>query len=143
VVLTVGNRLRGDDAVGPRIADELPSSADLLVVDGGLAPENYLGPVVGFGPAAVLIVDACDFGGAPGEFRLFGRAELERLAGGLVSTHTLPLTLTVAMLEQQLAVRIEFLAAQPGTLEFDAPLSDPVAAALPRLVETVRRWAAA
>jgi hydrogenase 3 maturation protease len=139
-VLAVGNRLRGDDAIGPRLADALEPAPGLRVFDAGLSPENYLGPVIEFAPEAVLVVDACEFGGKPGEHRLFGREELERLAGGFISTHTLPLTLTVTMLEQQLAARIEFLAVQPGTLEFGAPLSDAVAAALPRLVSVVRRW---
>ncbi|MFO7638277.1 MAG: hydrogenase 3 maturation endopeptidase HyCI [bacterium] len=142
VVLTVGNRQRGDDAVGPLIADGLAADEGLRVFDAGLAPENYLGPVIALAPEAVLVVDACEFGGRPGDFRVFGREELERLGGGFVSTHTLPLTLTVAMLEAQMPARIEFLAVQPGTLEFAAGLSGPVAAALPGLVELVRRWTA-
>jgi len=141
VVLAVGNRLRGDDAVGPRIADGIRATDELRVFDAGLSPENYLGPVMAAGPDAVLIVDACDFGGVPGEYRLCGREELALLSAGSVSTHTLPLSLVVAMLEQQLSARIEFLAIQPGTLAFDAPLSEPVAAALPGLVALVRRWA--
>lgn len=140
-VLTVGNRLRGDDAVGPQIADALASTASLRVFDAGLSPENYLGPVIELRPEAVLVVDACDFGGRPGEYRLCPREELERLSGAFVSTHTLPLTLTVTMLEQQLDTRIEFLAIQPGTLEFGTGLSEPLAAVLPELVELVRRWA--
>lgn len=143
VLLTVGNRLRGDDAIGPRVADEIQPTDELRVFDAGLSPENYLGPVVAARPEALLIVDACDFGGAPGEFRLCGRDELDLLSSGSVSTHTLPLSLTVAMIEQQLPARIEFLAIQPGTLEFDAPLSKPVADALPGLVEMIRRWATA
>ena len=142
VVLAVGNRLRGDDGVGPRIADEISSSDTLRVFDAGLSPENYLGPVVAARPDALLIVDACDFGGEPGEHRLCGREELALLSSGSVSTHTLPLSLTVAMIEQQSSASIEFLAIQPGTLDFDAPLSPPVAAALPGLVELIRRWAA-
>ncbi|MFO7675372.1 MAG: hydrogenase 3 maturation endopeptidase HyCI [bacterium] len=141
-VLAVGNRQRGDDAVGPLIADQLESAPGLLVLDAGLSPENYLGPLTRFRPNALLIIDACDFGGEPGEHRLCGRAELERLAGGSVSTHTLPLSLTVTMLEMELEVRIDFLGIQPASLELAERLSGPVAAALPGLVELVRDWAA-
>jgi hydrogenase maturation protease len=140
VVMGIGNRLRGDDAVGCLVIDELEPGDDLKVIDGGTSPENYIGPIVDFTPARILLVDACAFDGQPGEFRLFNRAELDRLAAGMVSTHTLPLTMTVVMIEQQSEASIEFLGVQPVSLEFDAGLSQPVASTLPDLVDYVRRW---
>ena len=140
VVIGIGNRLRGDDAVGCLVIDELEPGDGLKVIDGGTSPENYIGPIVDFAPARILLVDACSFGGQPGEFRLFNRAGLDRLAAGMVSTHTLPLTMTVVMIEQQSRASIEFLGVQPVSLEFDAGLSQPVASTLPDVVDFVRRW---
>ncbi len=140
VVMGIGNRLRGDDAVGCLAIDELEPGVDLKVIDGGTSPENYIGPIVDFAPARILLVDACAFDGQPGEFRLFNRTELDRLAARTVSTHTLPLTMTVVMIEQQSEASIEFLGVQPVSLEFDAGLSQPVASTLPDLVDYVRRW---
>ena len=139
VVVGVGNRLRGDDAVGPMVIDELAGSDGLALIDAGSAPENHLEPIVRLKPGLVVFVDACDFRGSPGEFREFGREELDRLAGGLVSTHTLPLTMTVVLLGQQVEAEIALLGIQPERLDFNAGLSEPVRAALPRVADYLRR----
>ncbi|UCG43932.1 MAG: hydrogenase 3 maturation endopeptidase HyCI [candidate division WOR-3 bacterium] len=145
VVVGVGNRMKGDDAVGCLVADELtaPEKAfQAKVYDAGTAPENYIEPIVELDPDRVLFIDACAFGGEPGEFRLFGREEMDRLAAGLVSTHTLPLSMTAALLGQQTKATIQLLGIQPQSLEFDAGLSEPVSRAMPGIVEFVKVWVA-
>jgi len=44
LVVTVGNRMMGDDALGPLLAQKLQSAPleDWDVLDGGSAPENFL-----------------------------------------------------------------------------------------------------
>ncbi len=163
VVLGVGNRLRGDDAVGCIVCDQLlsaghdpislssgdspvargrsPTTPALFVIDAGDAPENYIQPVADRRPERILIIDCCDFGGRPGEFCLFSRDEIDRLSYGLLSTHTLPLTLTVEMLSLATKAQIELLGVQPQQMEFGADLSPAVRAALPALVQSIRDWA--
>jgi len=141
VVLGVGNRLRGDDAIGSLVTDELGKFEGLMVIDCATTPENYIEPVVRLAPERILIVDACDFGGKPGEFRLFEREDIERLAAGLLSTHTLPLSMTVALLEQQLKTRIQLLGVQPERIDFGEKLSEPVAESTPALVRFITDWA--
>jgi hydrogenase 3 maturation protease len=142
VIIGVGNRLRGDDAVGCAALDELAGFDRAALFDVGSSPENYIEPVARLKPARILFVDACDFGGKPGEFRLFGRAALEELAYGLLSTHTLPLHLTVEMLAQETGAGIELLGIQPSCLEFNQPLSEAVRSALPAVAAFCRAWAA-
>ena len=141
MVLGVGNRLRGDDAIGSLVTDELGKFEGLMVIDCATTPENYIEPVVRLAPERILIVDACDFGGKPGEFRLFEREDIERLAAGLLSTHTLPLSMTVALLEQQLKTRIQLLGVQPERIDFGEKLSEPVAESTPALVRFITDWA--
>ena len=141
MVLGVGNRLRGDDAIGSLVTDELGKFEGLTVIDCATTPENYIEPVVRLAPERILIVDACDFGGKPGEFRLFERDDIERLAAGLLSTHTLPLSMTVALLEQQLKTRIQLLGVQPERIDFGEKLSEPVAESTPALVRFITDWA--
>jgi hydrogenase 3 maturation protease len=152
-ILGVGNRLRGDDAVGCLVCDELqkpgpsslvpcPSSVPALyVLDCGNTPENYLQPIADRRPSRILIVDCCDFGAKPGEFRPFTRPEIEQLSYGLMSTHTLPLTLTIEMLSLETNATIELLGIQPERIEFGEDLSEPVRRVLPVVVEFVRQWA--
>ena len=134
--------MKGDDAVGCMVADELKGLEGVVIFDAGTAPENYIEPIIELAPERLLLIDACAFEGEPGEFRLFPREELDRLAGGLVSTHTLPLGMTVALLGQQIKADIHLLGIQPGSLEFDSGLSEAVSRALPGVVEFVKRWLA-
>ena len=179
VVLGVGNRLRGDDAVGCLVCDELgkertlgvkdsrgqvpdagtvrqgpqrpilessnprPHSDSVFVLDCGSTPENYIQPIADRKPHRILVMDCCDFGAKPGEFRLFSREEVDRLSYGLLSTHTLPLTLTIEMLSLETEAAIELLGIQPERIEFGEDLSEPVRRALPAVVEFVRQWARA
>ncbi len=151
VILGVGNRLRGDDAVGCIVCDKLketrpssdvqrPSSPEPLVIDCGNTPENYIQPVTDGDPARILVVDCCDFRARPGEFRIFSRSEIEELSYGLLSTHTLPLTLLVEMLSLSTSATVELLGVQPQGIEFGNDLSEPVRSALPALLRFIRGW---
>jgi len=111
------------------------------VLDCGNAPENYLKPIADRNPGRILVVDCCEFGGKPGEFRVFSRPEIENLSYGLLSTHTLPLTLTIEMLSLETKATIELLGIQPQAIEFGTDLSEPVRGALPALVQFVSAWA--
>ncbi len=146
-ILGVGNRLRGDDAIGCLVCDDLQAIGgssippDVLVLDCGSSPENYVQPVADARPARILVLDCCDYGAQPGEFRLFSRGQVDRLSYGLLSTHTLPLTLTSEMLSLETGATIELLGIQPERMEFGEELSGPIRRALPSVVEFVRRWA--
>jgi hydrogenase maturation protease len=110
------------------------------VIDCADTPENFVEPVAKLRPGRILVIDCCDFGAEAGEFRLFSRQELEELSYGLLSTHTLPLSLTVELLSVETGATIELLGIQPERIEFGADLSPSVQAALPALVERVRDW---
>jgi len=140
VIIGVGNRLRGDDAVGCLAVEALRDRVAAVLFDAETTPENFIEPAARANPGRVLFIDACDFGGEPGEFRLFGRAEFERLAMGLVSTHTLPLTLTAELVGQRTGAEVWLLGVQPARLEFGTQVSRPVAAALPGIVRFVCDW---
>jgi hydrogenase 3 maturation protease len=146
VVLGVGNRLRGDDAIGCILCDELQKNSsasvpDLFVLDCGSTPENYIQPVADSDPTGILVADCCNYGAKPGEFRLFSPEEVDRLTYGLLSTHTLPLTLTIEMLLLETRATIGLLGIQPERIEFGEDLSESVRRALPHVVEFVRSWA--
>ncbi len=151
VILGVGNRLRGDDAVGCILCDELaapvPQSpivncqSPIHVIDCADVPENFVEPVAKLRPGRILVIDCCDFGAEAGEFRLFSRQELEDLSYGLLSTHTLPLSLTVELLSLETGATIELLGIQPERIEFGENLSKPVQRALPAALEFARTWA--
>jgi hydrogenase 3 maturation protease len=110
-------------------------------LDCGSTPENYVQPIAEKKPDRILIVDCCEYGAQPGDFRVFGRSEIDQLSYGLMSTHTLPLTLTIEMLSQETDARIELLGIQPQQTELGEDLSEPVRHVLPAVAEFVRHWA--
>lgn len=142
VLLGVGNRLRGDDAAGCLLVDELAGLDSAHVMDCDATPENFLQPVARLAPAAILILDCCDFGGRPGEFRLFDRSQVAELSYGLLSTHTLPLHPFIELLVRETGAEVSLLGIQPQHIEFASGLSDSVRAALPAAAGFIRDWVA-
>jgi hydrogenase 3 maturation protease len=130
LVLGVGNSLRGDDGVGPEAVRRLAGRIGAPCIDAGPAPENYLEKVARAGPDTVVIVDAADFGGRPGEVALYGA---DRIAAGGLSTHASSLRLVADYLAHRCGARVYLLAVQPERAD-GVGLSDAAGAALDRLV---------
>ncbi len=127
MVLGVGNELRGDDGVGPAVAqalaDELGPAQRGRVIDCGDVPENYIGPILAAGADVIVLCDAADFGGAPGEVRII---EFGGQPAAAISTHNASLGLLVKVLRASAPVDVLLVAIQPQGTQFGAPLSKPV-----------------
>ncbi|NIQ99246.1 MAG: hydrogenase maturation protease, partial [Gemmatimonadales bacterium] len=85
MVLGIGSRLRGDDAVGSVIAEQLAHMGFERALDCGGVPENFLGRIERLQPRDILFVDAVDFGGQPGQIAFFGG---EKFVPQSISTHS-------------------------------------------------------
>ena len=99
ILIGVGNPIRGDDLVGVKIARELKSKLKikkfkiLIVEDRVDLIPSFLR---GLNPGLILIFDAADFGGKPGEIKIMSPAEF---SGKTISTHELPLDLMLRLAE--------------------------------------------
>lgn len=136
-IVGVGNELHGDDAAGVAVARALePLSGErLLVLDAGPAPENVTGALRRFAPDFILLVDAADMGEEPGTVRWL---EWESVANVGGSTHSLPLTVVVRYLIEELGCEIGLLGIQPLKLPLlGRPLSDEVQAAVGTVVRAI------
>ena len=125
-LLGIGNRLWRDDGVGSYVAEALQSQREFDSIDAGSVPENYLETVVGKHPETILIIDATDFGGAPGELRLL---ETDKIAQSGISTHAGSLQMLAKYLRIRTGARIGLLAIQPGDSSAGKGLSPEVAEA--------------
>lgn len=134
-VVGIGNPLRGDDAVGCRISRDLAAASrdgafaprvGLTIVDAEETPENFIGVVAAARPDVVLMVDAADFGAAPGASVL---VEAEDMSTVRAVTHRTSLGITAAVIRRLTGADVLLLAVQPGALEWGEPLSPPVASA--------------
>jgi hydrogenase 3 maturation protease len=136
VIACIGNELRGDDGVGPFISRLLQGSELVQVVNCGETPENYLGVIVRYNPDRVVVIDAADFGGRPGETQMVRKADIT--AGGL-STHDAILTLFADYIEKQTGAETLFLAIQPGQSEVGCGLSPGVEAAAHQIAGVINQ----
>ncbi len=141
-VIGIGNPLRGDDGVGPRLIEVLrrhPLPDDIVLIDLGLGGLDLL-PLLEEGWEKVIIVDAADLGCPPGSFRCFTPQEARLLReDSPLTLHNAGVSEVLALaeaLERPLPPMLIF-GVQPSRLEWVEGLSREVERALPALAEAV------
>ncbi len=140
VILGVGSEFNGDDAAGiqviRRLKQHLSDRADLLLLEGGPAPENFTAPIRRFNPGLVVFVDSAAMAAGPGTVAWL---EMDTLDGLSATTHTLPLSVLGKFLQAELKCEIALIGIQPESLEFNAPLSGSVERAVDEVVAGIVR----
>lgn len=122
----VGSEMRGDDAAGIEVVRRLRDglkSPNVLLVEGGVAPENFSSQIRRFKPSHVVFIDATDFGAEPGEVII---AEPDAITGQSISTHTMPLSILAGYLREQTGAKIALLGIQPARAQMGAKMSGAV-----------------
>jgi hydrogenase 3 maturation protease len=113
LIMCIGNRDGGDDAVGPYIADKLKDK--FIVLDCGVVPENYTSIVKQHNPERLIIIDAVEMGLSSGEIRIVPK---EKIGVMHISTHGIPISVLINYLEQYVK-NIVFIGIQPKTMSGD------------------------
>lgn len=131
IILGIGNALRSDDGLGSILASRIKDKVPYTVYDAGSSPENYLGKIIKKRPDNVVIIDAVDFGGRPGEFRVLEGEDIKTV--NLFSTHNASISLTINYLKSNFKVDIIVLIIQPKTIIFGDKLSPEVEETLKKL----------
>lgn len=121
VILCIGNKDRGDDGVGSHLAAAIKGKVRYEVIDAGVVPENYTGVVTRLKPDAIIIVDAIQFEGEAGEWKLFSG---EDLRAGRVSTHDVSPKLLIEYLKSSTNADIYILGIKPKSNKFGEDLSE-------------------
>lgn len=122
VVIGMGNELRGDDSVGIVVVRMLKPHINkkLRIFEGYTTPEVFISPTCSTKPSHVLIVDAAEIKGKPGEWRLLLSSELN---GSLLTTHSIPPTEIASNIEQRCNAKVAFIGIQPLKRDVDLSLS--------------------
>ncbi len=144
--LGIGNELNGDDAAGVQVVRSLHQYLDrrcaftpdklarepyilrdgrleLLLLEGGAAPEAFTGPLRRFDPDWVILVDAASFDAEPGTVMWLDWTAADGMSA---STHILPPTILSKYLINELGCRVALIGIQPLAVDFDTPMSHPV-----------------
>ena len=135
--LGIGNELRHDDGVGPAVIDTLkacindPSITTLNCAD---VPENFTGYVKRLMPSCIILVDATDFGGYPGEAHIFTLSDLQTAD---VTTHKPSLAVLGAYLSSETGASVFVVGIQPVNTDFGTGLSPILRAASNHVAEAI------
>lgn len=125
VVVGVGNPLRGDDAAGCLVARRLQGTPGVRVVEAEEVPESFVGDIAAAMPDVVALVDAVDLGAEPGAVAMLER---EQVATYAPTTHRMPLSLVMEVVQRRTGADVFLIAVQPLTLAFGAKVSPEVSA---------------
>ena len=117
VFVGVGNRMRGDDGIGPVLIDLLNGRVS-HALDAGSSPENFTGAIKHLNPSGIVFLDALNFGASPGRARIIESADIMRYG---VSTHNFSLDVVMNYLALEtgadvflIGVQIARIADKPG-----------------------------
>ena len=137
VLVGIGSPIRHDDAVGLWILELLegtvPETIQLLKAE--LVPESYTGAIRDFSPSHVLLLDAANFGGKPGEARIIPPS---MIANFTVSTHSLPLNIFIDYLRKSICERVALLGIQGVDITLGEGLTPEVARGAELISDAIR-----
>jgi hydrogenase 3 maturation protease len=136
VVCGVGNRMRGDDAVGPMVIDNLRGKTKAMLIDCGEAPESFLGKIEKAKPGMVIIVDAVQMDKSPGSVEPI---DVKEITGAVMSSHNIPLTLFLEYIRNRMSCEIIFLGIQPKSTGLDADVSPECGEAVSKAAKIISR----
>jgi hydrogenase 3 maturation protease len=99
LIMCIGNRDGGDDAIGPYIADRIKKEIKSdMVLNCGTTPENYTSIIKQKKPSTLIIIDAAEMNQPAGTIRIIPK---EKLGTMHISTHGIPLSILISYLERE------------------------------------------
>lgn len=129
VLMGVGNELRGDDAFGVWLAERIEHRVAPKVFVTHDLPEDYTVKAADERPDIVLVLDAIDFHGEPGEVHLVAAKDVPPTPG---VTHRPSLEMMARFLELDVGADMWVLGVQPrmDSVGVGDEMSEPVTRAL-------------
>ena len=159
LVLGIGNTLLSDDGVGVHVIRALEKERaceesgeafseeqpGIRLRDAGTVGLALLPEIAAAN--SLIVVDATNFGGTPGEVQLFEAENMDSVLGNArLTPHEISLSdlVSAAKLTQSLPARRALVAIQPADIALGLDPTEPVAAAIPiarnAVNEIIGRW---
>jgi hydrogenase 3 maturation protease len=125
VIVGIGSPIRHDDVAGLRVLELLEgkTTKNVLLLSTETVPESYTGSIRDFTPTHVLIIDAANFDGSPGEGRIIPRQSIANIT---VSTHSLPLHIFIDYVKKSICEKVVLLGIQGVNIELGEGLTPEV-----------------
>jgi hydrogenase maturation protease len=149
LIMGIGNTLLRDDGAGVHVTQTLREhhgpDPEIDIIDGGTLGLSLLPDVEN--AENLIVVDAGEIGGIPGEIKVFQNEEMDRQVSGSKSTvHELAISdlLDAATLTGRCPARRALVAIQPESCEWGLEPTEGVRSAIPRacalVEELASRW---
>jgi len=144
LIAGIGNVLLGDDGVGPFVIKLLEARYDFAE---GVELADLGTPALDLamhldGLDAVILIDSANFGGAPGDIRLFRKSEILRIPPrARIDPHSPALRESLSQLEVmgKMPEHLVLIGMQGGRFDAGSALSRPVRQCLPHVIDAVLR----
>jgi hydrogenase 3 maturation protease len=136
VFVGVGNRSRGDDAIGPLVVDLL---ADYVphAIDAGPSPENVTGAIKKLKPKVIVFIDALIFKDLPpGAPQIVEIDDIRHLGE---STHTLSLDVVMEYLKLETGADVFMIGVQPERIADGEGLTPGIGGAIKKISVCILR----
>ncbi len=137
LIITAGNTFRCDDGVGPCLAGMLQNHEGLHVIDAGFTPENIIDDVIALNPDYIVVIDAADFQGRPGEVRVIEETAIPQTT---LSTHAIPLNVITRIIQESTQAEIVFLGIQVRSVMMGEDLSPEVKKSADLLCQEIKKY---
>jgi hydrogenase maturation protease HycI len=133
-IVGIGNKLKADDGFGFEVLKKLKQKVDdnILLINAGDVPENFLEEIVNFNPDKIFIVDTVEFQGKIGEIKFFDTDEIDFKS---FSTHKN--SLFVDYLKKSLKCKIKLIGIKPKITEFGKPMSKEIREGIDKAVKII------
>jgi hydrogenase 3 maturation protease len=140
-VIGIGNEFNGDDAAGVLVIRHLqrllPFHPLLLLIEAGVAPENFTSQLRKFQPHWVWMLDAAEMGKTAGSIQLL---DWQKSQGVSAITHGLPPTLFARFVMEEFGSRIFLFGIQPELVEAYVEPSLIIQKEVSGLAESLSKW---
>ena len=123
VILGIGNPDRGDDGVGPYLAERLVGRINAKVINCEQIPEGYTGVIRELQPDTIIILDAICMGQKPGTVVALTWQEVSTTG---YSTHNASIGLLMKYLNQETGAEVFLLGIQPGNTSYGSVMTAAV-----------------
>jgi hydrogenase 3 maturation protease len=135
VIAGIGDSLRSDDNIGPKIVEALQSKVrgEVLLLECETVPESYILDIEQFGPSHVLLIDAAEMNLEPGSAKIVGAETIPKTSA--ISSHVLPLRVFCEYLQKATGAKIALLLVQPKSMDLEEGLTPEVQASADMLIK--------
>ncbi len=134
IFVGVGNRMRGDDGIGPVLIDMLKGHV-AHAIDAGFTPENYTSAIKRLKPEVIVFIDAVKFDDLPhGYARMLDIEDVEKRR---ISVHNLSLDVVMGYLKEETGADVFMIGVQPSFISDREGLSPELSEAADSIAREV------